>query len=62
LIDLNLVPVALSFVGSSDKESLRRIGELEAEHGQGWSSRWLCERGLGDWADQLSGISRENIA
>ncbi len=62
LIDLNLGPVALSFVGSSDKESLRRIGELEAEHGQGWSSRWLCERGLGDWADQLSGIPKENIA
>ena len=62
LIDLNLGPVALSFVGASDKESLRRIGELVSEHGQAWPGRWLHERGLVDRVDQLSGIPKENIA
>ncbi|WP_031480014.1 VirB4 family type IV secretion/conjugal transfer ATPase [Maridesulfovibrio frigidus] len=44
LIDLALGPVALSFVGSSDKGSIARIKKLNAEHGQSWPEKWLEER------------------
>lgn len=44
LIDLALGPVALSFVGSSDKGSLARIKELDKLHGQNWPQKWLEER------------------
>lgn len=53
LIDLTLGPVALSFVGAGDKESLRRIRALEREHGRGWPQEWLAERGVGAWAERL---------
>ena len=53
LIDLTLGPVALSFVGVGDKESLRRVRDLEAEHGTDWPRAWLWGRGLEDWAERL---------
>ena len=61
LIDLTLGPVALSFVGASDKESLRRINELSNGEGEAWPRAWLTERGLGDWADRLP-AGRKEIA
>ncbi len=45
LIDLALGPVALAFVGSSDKASLARIKELEQQYGQKWPEIWLREKG-----------------
>ena len=54
LIDLNLGPVALSFLGAGDPDSLRRIGELARRHGTDWARRWLFERGLPEWAERLS--------
>lgn len=44
LVSLALGPVALSFVGVSDKESLARIRALEAEHGAEWPKEWLTIR------------------
>ncbi|WP_432737294.1 conjugal transfer protein TrbE [Maridesulfovibrio sp. FT414] len=44
LIDLALGPVALSFVGASDKGSIARIKELITEHGSSWPHKWLQER------------------
>jgi type IV secretion system protein VirB4 len=44
LINLALGPVALSFVGSSDKGSITRIKEMASEHGAGWPEKWLEER------------------
>ncbi|OEU69378.1 MAG: hypothetical protein BA863_01090 [Desulfovibrio sp. S3730MH75] len=41
LIDLALGPVALSFVGSSDKTSISKIKELVAEHGPEWPGKWI---------------------
>lgn len=46
LFDLALGPVALSFVGATGKEDLRRVCELEARFGTDWPARWLNERGL----------------
>ncbi len=46
LIDLNLGPVALSFVGASSKEEVARIRTLAASHGADWPEPWLQERGL----------------
>ena len=44
-VQLALGPVALAFVGASDKESLARIRELSAEYGpDNWQEHWLTER------------------
>ena len=46
LYELALGPVALAFVGASDKDSLARIKMLEAKHGKGWVREWLRIRGV----------------
>ena len=45
LYDLALGPLALSFVGATDKESIAVIKRLEAKHGEGWVREWLALRG-----------------
>ncbi|OOO33508.1 UNVERIFIED_ORG: conjugal transfer protein TrbE [Rhizobium sophorae] len=46
LFDMALGPVALSFVGASGKEDLKRIRALYAEHGDNWPLPWLQQRGI----------------
>lgn len=46
LYDLALGPLALSFVGASDKESVAAIKQLEAKFGDEWVHEWLAGRGL----------------
>jgi type IV secretion system protein VirB4 len=46
LYDLALGPLALAFVGSSDKESIAIIKSLIAQHGNGWVHEWLKRKGL----------------
>jgi type IV secretory pathway VirB4 component len=46
LYDLALGPLALSFVGASDKESVAEIKQLEAKFGDKWVDEWLARRGL----------------
>lgn len=46
LYDLALGPLALSFVGASDKESVAIIKQLEAKHGEKWVDEWLASRGI----------------
>ena len=46
LYDLALGPLALAFVGASDKESLATIQHLESKFGDGWVHEWLAGRGL----------------
>jgi type IV secretion system protein VirB4 len=46
LYDLALGPLALAFVGSSDKESIATIKALEARFGEGWVAEWLRSKGL----------------
>ncbi|MBB5538719.1 conjugal transfer protein TrbE [Rhizobium giardinii] len=46
LFDMALGPVALSFVGASGKEDLKRIRALHAEHGDNWPLFWLQQRGI----------------
>jgi type IV secretion system protein VirB4 len=41
-----LGPVALSFVGASGKEDLKRIRALHFEHGAAWPLHWLQQRGI----------------
>lgn len=48
LFDMALGPVALSFVGASGKEDLKRIRVLHSEHGAGWPLHWLQQRGIAD--------------
>lgn len=46
LYDLALGPLALAFVGASDKESVAIIKNLEAKFGDQWVNEWLAGRGL----------------
>ena len=46
LYDLALGPLALAFVGASDKESIAEIRALEVKYGEGWTDEWLASRGL----------------
>jgi len=46
LYDLALGPLALSFVGASDKDSLASIKSLEAKFGEKWVHEWLAGRDL----------------
>ncbi len=46
LFDMALGPVALSFVGASGKEDLKRIRALHSEHGAAWPLQWLQQRGI----------------
>ncbi|MDD5493547.1 MAG: VirB4 family type IV secretion/conjugal transfer ATPase [Dehalococcoidia bacterium] len=46
LYDLALGPLALAFVGVSDKDSIATIKALEAKYGAGWVHEWLAVRGL----------------
>jgi len=46
LYDLALGPLALAFIGSTDKESLATIRTLEARYGDDWVHEWLHLKGL----------------
>ncbi|MDP9838597.1 type IV secretion system protein VirB4 [Neorhizobium huautlense] len=48
LFEMALGPVALSFVGASGKDDLKRIRSLHAEHGDRWPAKWLETRGVDD--------------
>ncbi len=46
LFELALGPVAMAFVGASDKESVAEIRRLEARFGEDWIGEWLAMRGV----------------
>ena len=46
LYDLALGPLALAFVGATDKESVAAIKTLEARFGDAWVKHWLAGRGI----------------
>lgn len=46
LYDLALGPLALAFIGATDKESVATIKQLEAGLGAQWVGEWLAGRGL----------------
>jgi type IV secretion system protein VirB4 len=54
LFDMALGPVALSFVGASGKEDLKRVRALRSEHGRDWPIHWLQTRGVHDAASLLN--------
>lgn len=46
LYDLALGPLALAFVGASDKESIAAMQTLESKYGPQWVGEWLKSRNL----------------
>ena len=46
LFDLAIGPLAMAFVGVSDKDSLALIRQLESLHGHGWVGEWLALKNL----------------
>ena len=67
VFSLGLGPVALSFVGASGQEDLKRIEALEHEYGYEWPAYWLRERaavvhpGLVKWADKWLEVEAERV-
>jgi type IV secretion/conjugal transfer VirB4 family ATPase len=57
LYDLALGPLALAFVGASDKDSIAAIQALEAKFGTDWVSEWLKARHI-----NLADYQEEHIA
>lgn len=53
LIELNLGPATLSFVGASSRDDLRTVRELLKAHGPAWPGIWLRQHGLDRWADRI---------
>jgi type IV secretion system protein VirB4 len=45
LIDLQLGPIALSFVAAGSKEQIARVNALARQHGENWPLIWLHETG-----------------
>lgn len=56
LYDLALGPLALSFVGASDKESVSEIKRLENEFGNEWINEWLNKKNL-TLKDYIEGVA-----
>jgi hypothetical protein len=46
LINLNLGPITLSFIGAGSKKDLATIQRLKATHGDQWPFHWLDLRGV----------------
>lgn len=46
LFDLAIGPLAMAFVGATDKDSLALIRKLESIHGNSWITEWLALKGL----------------
>ena len=50
LLDMTLGRAALSFVGATGREDLRRVQELHKTYGDEWPALWLRQRGCPDEA------------
>jgi len=46
IFDLALGPLALAFVGVSDKESVSQVKKCQQQFGDDWVDEWLKRRGL----------------
>lgn len=53
LFDLAIQPLALSFVGVSDRDTVLKIKALEKSYPTEWQSKWLEERGVAISTDKL---------
>jgi len=52
VIDLQLGPVALSFVGASGKDDIAAMRKLQSQYGEAWPAEWLRSRGLEKAAEE----------
>ena len=46
LFELALGPLAMAVAGTTDKDSIAMIKNLEQKHGSAWISKWLDFRGV----------------
>ena len=46
LYELALGPLAMAFIGASDKESVSIIKNFDSRFGEQWREKWLEEKGL----------------
>jgi type IV secretion system protein VirB4 len=64
LFSLELGPLALAFVGVSDKETVAEVQALERRFGEGWVAEWLSRQGLSlaDYLPEDSETNQERVA
>jgi type IV secretory pathway VirB4 component len=64
LFSLELGPLALAFVGVSDKETVAEVQRLERAFGERWVEEWLSRRGLSlsHYLPQDSETNQERVA
>ncbi|MGO9267987.1 MAG: conjugal transfer protein TrbE [Candidatus Binataceae bacterium] len=53
LFQFALGPAALAFIGAGAKDDVLSARQMIKRHGERWSSDWLRQRGLDDWAEYL---------
>ena len=64
LFSLELGPLALAFVGVSDKETVAEVQKLERAFGERWVEEWLSRKGLSldDYLPEGSETNQERVA
>ncbi|MCA8270391.1 VirB4 family type IV secretion/conjugal transfer ATPase [Burkholderia vietnamiensis] len=61
MIDLGLGKVALAFVGASGIEAVKRVDELEAQHGGEWVEHWMREQAVPeDWIAYWNNMAKRD--
>ena len=53
LFQFSLGPAALAFIGAGSKDDVLAARRMMNQHGERWTSEWLRNRGLDDWAEYL---------
>jgi type IV secretion/conjugal transfer VirB4 family ATPase len=53
LVDLELGPLSLAFIGVSDKESVAAVKRCEAEFGEEWVTEWMRIKGVNSGFDNI---------
>ncbi|MDQ2695557.1 MAG: hypothetical protein M3Z21_09325, partial [Pseudomonadota bacterium] len=61
LINLDLGPVALAFVGASGKDDISRCRRLISEYADEWPAAWLESRNLFDAARQWRSLNSKSV-
>jgi type IV secretion system protein VirB4 len=60
LFQFALGPAALAFLGAGSKDDILSARRMMREHGDHWTSEWLRQRQLDDWAEYLDKLHKRS--
>jgi type IV secretion system protein VirB4 len=58
LFQFSLCPAALAFIGAGSKDDILSAHQMIQQYGDRWTSEWLYQSGLHDWAEYLDRLHR----